>query len=99
MPPLRSSSTSSAQRRPTWFERAGCWAVGVYAFALYFAVATLVTVFNGDILRTLESGVLAALLVAFGIWLARRNVEKGAGGKQKVNSEEQPRPKPRRRRR
>lgn len=70
------SATASPQRRPTWFERAGCWAVGVYAFALYFAIATLVTVLNGDVLRMVESGALAALLVALGIWLARRNVAK-----------------------
>jgi|GEM_PF-5178358 len=93
-----SPSNASVQRTPTWFERAGCWAVGVYAFALYFAVAALVTILNGDVLRMLESGVLAVLLVIFGVWLARRNVAKGSGPA-RPDAAVLPRLQPRRRKR
>ena len=52
---------------------AGCWAVGMYAFGLFFAVGALISFLNIDLMTTLHGGILAVLFVAGGIWLARRN--------------------------
>jgi hypothetical protein len=62
----------------TFFDRvrrAGCWAVGLYAFAVFFTIGALVSLLNVDIIRAIEGGALAALCLGVGIWLAR----KGAG--------------------
>jgi hypothetical protein len=56
-------------------KRAGCWAVGLYAFAIFFALGALVSLINLDFLRAIGGLVLAALCVGLGIGLAR----KGAG--------------------
>lgn len=53
-------------------QRAGCWAVGLYAFAVFFALGGLISLLNTDIIRAVEGFVLAALSVAGGIWLARK---------------------------
>ncbi len=63
-----SNSTSILDR----VQRAGCWAVGLYAFAAFFALGGLISMLNADIIRAVEGFVLAALSVAGGIWLARR---------------------------
>lgn len=62
-------------------QRAGCWAVGLYAFALFFALGAVISLLNGDIVRTLGSLLIGALCVGGGIWLARRSGEKAGGGR------------------
>ncbi len=53
-------------------KRAGCWAVGLYAFAIFFLLGAVVSLLNADFLRTIEALLLAALAVGLGIWLARK---------------------------
>jgi hypothetical protein len=53
-------------------KRAGCWAVGVYIFGIFFALGTLASLFNGDLLSTFWGLLLTGLALGLGIWLARR---------------------------
>jgi len=59
-------------------QRAGCWAVGLYAFALFFALGALISLLNGDILRTIGALFIGALAAGGGIWLARRSGGTGS---------------------
>lgn len=53
-------------------KRAGCWAIGLYAFAAFFALGAAISLLNADIMRTLGGLALAALSLGGGIWLARK---------------------------
>lgn len=53
-------------------KRAGCWAIGLYAFALFFTLGGLISLANADVLRSAGGFVLAAVSLFGGIWLARR---------------------------
>ncbi|MBS1913295.1 MAG: hypothetical protein JST22_15000 [Bacteroidetes bacterium] len=57
---------------PERIRRAGCWANGLYAFAIFFALGTIISFLNRDIVRALESLLLTAICIGVGIWLARR---------------------------
>jgi hypothetical protein len=53
-------------------KRAGCWAVGLYAFAVFFTLGALVSLINLDFIRAIEGLILAAACMGLGIWLARK---------------------------
>ncbi|HVZ37814.1 MAG TPA: hypothetical protein VHI13_00910 [Candidatus Kapabacteria bacterium] len=57
---------------PERIRRAGCWANGLYAFAIFFALGAIISFLNTDIVRALESLLLTAICIGVGIWLARR---------------------------
>jgi hypothetical protein len=63
------------------FQRAGCWAVGLYAFAIFFALGAIISLLNGDIIRTLGALLIGAVCVGVGIWLARKNAGSTGGGR------------------
>jgi len=52
---------------------AGCWAIGLYAMAIFFAFGTLISLFNADILTALQALIMMALFALVGWWLARKN--------------------------
>lgn len=54
-------------------QRIGCWAISLYAMALFFAFGILISLLNADILTALQAIVLTMLCTVGGIWLARRN--------------------------
>ncbi len=77
-------------------KRAGCWAVGLYGFALFFALGAIISLLNADILRALGGAFLTALSLGTGIWLARR--ASGAGKGRAASQPTEPnRPAPRKR--
>lgn len=67
-----------ATTRPTFADRAkqaGCWAIGLYIIAAFFAFGMLISMLNADILTALQALILTALFAAGGWWLARRNAQ------------------------
>lgn len=54
-------------------KRAGCWAVGTLLLALFFLIATLVSLLNGDLLTTIQGGALGAVAIGLAIYLAQRH--------------------------
>jgi hypothetical protein len=55
-------------------KRAGCWAVGLYIFAIFFTLGALVSLINLDFMRAIGGVVIAAICVGLGIWLARKGI-------------------------
>lgn len=56
-----------------WLSRAGCLAIGLATFALFFAVGFIVSLVSGDFMMMLQSLVVAALLAGAALWLGRRH--------------------------
>lgn len=53
-------------------KRAGCWAVGFYLLAVFFAMGLLISFLNGDILTALQALIVMALFGMLGWWLAQK---------------------------
>ncbi len=53
-------------------QRAGCWAVGFYTLAAFFAVGFMVSLLNADILTALQSVIMMALFGLLAWWLAQK---------------------------
>ena len=53
-------------------KRAGCWAVGFYVLALFFALGLLVSFLNGDIITAIQALVVMVLFGMVGWWLAQK---------------------------
>lgn len=73
--PSQQSSPSNAQLIDR-AKRAGCWAVGTLLLALFFAIGTLISLLNGDLLTTIQGGALAAVGIGIAIYLAQRHQSK-----------------------
>ncbi len=69
------NSSGRASRQPTFtdrIERVGCFVIGLYALALFFAFGAFISLLNGDLTTSIQGGILAGLALAIGIWRARR---------------------------
>ncbi|MEO5928651.1 MAG: hypothetical protein ABIR47_01850 [Candidatus Kapaibacterium sp.] len=64
-------------RQQGLLQRAGCWAVGLYVFAIFFTLGAIISLINGDLMRALGSLLITAIAVGGGIWLARKHAENG----------------------
>ncbi|MDB5033510.1 MAG: hypothetical protein JWQ98_751 [Chlorobi bacterium] len=70
-------AVKQSTRQEGLLNRAGCWAVGLYVFAIFFALGAIISLVNGDAMRALGSLLITAIAVGGGIWLARRHAENG----------------------
>lgn len=55
---------------------AGCFALGLYGFAIFFALGALVSFLNVDFMRTAQAVILMGLSLGGGIWLAQKHKRK-----------------------
>jgi len=58
-------------------KRIGCWSVGLFAVAAFFALGAIVSLLNGDILTVLQGLLLAVVVGAVAIWAGRRKMRGG----------------------
>lgn len=61
----------------------GCWAIGLYAFSLFFAIGAVVSFLNIDLVRAAQGAALTGLALGGGIWFA----QKHRAGKKLKNQE------------
>ena len=59
----------------------GCIGIGLYGFALFFAVGAVVSFFNVDIMTAVQGALLTALFFGVGIYFARRHYQAQRGKK------------------
>jgi hypothetical protein len=70
-------AAKQSTQAPGLLHRAGCWAVGLYVFAIFFALGAIISLMNGDVMRALGSLLITGIAAGGGIWLARKRAEKG----------------------
>lgn len=58
-------------------KRLGCWSVGLFAVAAFFAIGALVSLLNGDILTVLQALLLVGVVGAVAYWVGRRKMRGG----------------------